>query len=77
MKKYLMEIGSRLSKIKPTSPSSIWKAESYIGGGRSRLIFLDLKIPDIRNEYQTTKRSRLIPWFLNQGSHSVSISFLQ
>lgn len=28
----------------------MWKAENYVGGGRSKLAFLDIKIPDVRNE---------------------------
>lgn len=52
MKKYLNEVESILKEIKPVSKPSIWKAESYIGGGRSTLTFLDLKVPDVRNAYK-------------------------
>lgn len=52
MRKYLGEVEKRLKSIRRVSKPSIWKAESYIGGGRSRLKYLDLKIPDVRNEFK-------------------------
>ncbi len=52
MKKYVIEVETRLKAVKPVKKPSIWKAESYVGGGRSKLSFLDIKLPDIRNEFK-------------------------
>lgn len=51
MKKYQLEVEKSLKKIKPVEKPSMWKAESYVGGGRSSLSFLDIKIPDVRRAY--------------------------
>jgi 3-methyladenine DNA glycosylase AlkD len=51
MKKHLQEVEEILKALPaPLSPSK-WKAEDYVGGGRSKLKFLDLKLPDIRNAF--------------------------
>lgn len=52
MKTYQAEVESVLKSIKPLSKPSIWKAEDYVGGGRSKLSFLDIKIPDIRAAFK-------------------------
>lgn len=52
MKKYLREVESRLKALKPPVNPSKWKAESYIGGGKSKLLYLNIKIPRVRAEYK-------------------------
>ncbi|MBL7545394.1 MAG: DNA alkylation repair protein [Bdellovibrionaceae bacterium] len=52
MKKHLVEVESALKAINPVAKPSIWKAENYVGGGRSDLIYLDLKIPDVRRTFK-------------------------
>lgn len=52
MEKYQREVEAVLKAIKPAKKPSIWKAEDYIGGGRSKLVFLDLKLPDVRASFK-------------------------
>lgn len=52
MKKHLIEVESALKAINPVAKYSIWKAENYVGGGRSDLIYLDLKISDVRRTFK-------------------------
>lgn len=51
MKTYQVEVERSLKQAKPVDKPSIWKAENYVGGGRSALTFLDIKIPDVRRTY--------------------------
>lgn len=51
VKKYQQEVESVLKNLISIEKPPIWKAENYIGGGRSRLTFLDIKLPDIRRAY--------------------------
>lgn len=52
MKKYQREVEEMLKNIKPATKPSMWKAEDYVGGGRSKLTFLDLKVPDVRDAFK-------------------------
>ncbi len=52
MIKHLKEVESRLRAVKPSAPISPWKAEDYIGAGQSNLIFLNIKIPQVRAEFK-------------------------
>jgi 3-methyladenine DNA glycosylase AlkD len=52
MKKYLTEVESRLISLPGPARPYQWLAESYIGGGQSKLRYLNLKIPLVRNEFK-------------------------
>jgi len=52
MKKYQQEVEQILKNIKPETKPSMWKAENYVGGGRSGLTFLDLKVTDVRDTFK-------------------------
>ena len=47
--KELREVEERLKKLSKKKTPGQWKAESYIGKESSRFLFLDLKVPHIRN----------------------------
>lgn len=51
MEKYLREVEKRLLSLSAVAKPSKWKAENYVGGGESKLRYLDLKIPTVRAEY--------------------------
>ncbi len=44
MKNYLHEVESRLRALGAKNQAGKWKAEDYIGGGLSKLEYLNLKI---------------------------------
>lgn len=52
VKKCLREIESRLFAIKAAAVESRWKPEDYVGGGTSKLRFLNLKIPFVRKAFK-------------------------
>ncbi len=51
-KEYLREVEERLKSARPAKASSPWLAEDYVGGGQSRLQYLNLKIPLVRAVYK-------------------------
>lgn len=48
----LSEVEARLTAVQRRTPPPKWKAESYVGGGTSKLKYLDLKIPSVRAEFK-------------------------
>lgn len=52
MKKFLDEVEQKLKSIKPLEKPSPWLAENYIGAGKSKLIYLNLKIPYVRKAFK-------------------------
>lgn len=48
----LLEVEGRLRGIKRTAKPTPWKAENYVGGGVSKLVYLDLKIPLVRAAFK-------------------------
>lgn len=52
MKKYLREVEERLLKLAAHKGPTRWLAEDYVGGGMSKLRYLNLKIPSVRTEYK-------------------------
>lgn len=46
--KYLKEIEGTLLAASANSSPSKWKPEAYIGGGKSKLNYLNLKVPQVR-----------------------------
>lgn len=51
MNQYLREVEQSLLKLTNSSPSK-WLAEDYVGGGESKLRYLNLKIPVVRKTYK-------------------------
>jgi hypothetical protein len=49
---HLQEITQAVNALTRVSKPSMWLAENYIGGGRSSLTFLDVKVPDVRRRYK-------------------------
>lgn len=52
MKKYLLEIETRLLDIPSEYRPPMWRAENYIGAGVSKLKYLNLKIPLVRSQFK-------------------------
>lgn len=52
MEQYLSEVESILTKISPVHKSEKWMAKNYVGSGRSKLKFLDIKIPQVRAAFK-------------------------
>ncbi|MCO5144286.1 MAG: DNA alkylation repair protein [Oligoflexia bacterium] len=52
MKNYLHEVETAAKNIKPTIKPSPWLAENYIGSGESKLSYLNVKIPLVREVYK-------------------------
>lgn len=48
----LEEVEGRLKALKRETRPPKWKAENYVGGGLSKLEYLDLKIPQVRAEFK-------------------------
>lgn len=51
MKNYVLEVEKRLRQIKKSTYPPKWKSADYVGGGMSKLEFLDLKAPVVRKAY--------------------------
>lgn len=52
MRKYLLEVEKRLLALEKAHKPEKWLAKNYIGGGMSKLKFLDIKIPLVRAAYK-------------------------
>jgi len=52
MRKYLKEVEARLLTIGRNRKPDKWLAENYIGAGQSRLTYLNIKIPEVRNAFR-------------------------
>ncbi len=52
MKQYLDEVESRLKDLQSQPNPSPWKPEDYIGGGMSKLKYLNIKIPLVRKAFK-------------------------
>lgn len=51
MKPYLKEVETIIKALPAVKKDSKWKAENYVGAGKSKLIYLDIKIPDVRKVF--------------------------
>lgn len=63
----LKEVESAILSIKPVLKPEKWAAKNYIGAGQSKLLFLDLKIPDVRHIYKKNNFSFSCLSFLQQA----------
>ncbi len=52
MQKYLSEVERRLKRVSAKAQPARWRAEDYVGGETSQLVYLNLKIPNVRAEYR-------------------------
>lgn len=52
MKQYLDEVESLIKKIPKVQKAEKWKAKNYVGAGKSKLDFLDVKIPEVRKVFK-------------------------
>ena len=52
MQKYLDEVEKALRGVSLPSKPSPWLAENYIGGGQSKLTYLNIKIPSVRSAFK-------------------------
>lgn len=51
-RRYLNEVESLLESFMARESKARWLAEDYIGGGQSKLMYLNLKIPMVRAAYK-------------------------
>lgn len=51
MEKYLLEAERVIKSISSVDKPDKWKAKNYVGAGKSRLEFLDIKIPEVRKAF--------------------------
>jgi 3-methyladenine DNA glycosylase AlkD len=49
---FQIEVEERLKAISGGDRPSKWLAKNYVGGGKSELIFLDIKIPKVRSAFK-------------------------
>lgn len=52
MKQYLDEVEKVVNSLPQVDKPEKWKAKNYVGAGKSKLRFLDVKIPDVRNAFK-------------------------
>lgn len=52
MQKYLKEVEGKVHGLKREHRPEKWMAKNYVGGGQSKLKFLDIKIPEVRRVFK-------------------------
>jgi 3-methyladenine DNA glycosylase AlkD len=52
MKQYLNEVEKIIKNLPRADKPEKWKAKNYVGAGKSKLTFLDIKIPDVRDTFK-------------------------